>query len=408
MKTLADWESYLEALTPPSEIRLGLDRVAEVWSRLNLGVTARVLMVAGTNGKGSVVETAGALAKARGLRFGQYTSPHLLNVRERIRLDGEWISESALVNALGRVEQAREGVNLTYFEMLTLAAFVAFQSEVLDLWIVEIGLGGRLDAVNVLNPDVAVITHIGMDHQEFLGDTAEAIAREKAGIMRPGRVCLTAAMAVIETLQAVADEVGAKLHDLPTRCDADGVLVTSKGKVDVRKAQLPAESVGLAVAAMDELEYLPETPLTELIESIRVQGRMTERSIKGVRWVLDVGHNVDACRYVTDRLLQDSKAHPRVLIIGVLTDKDAEAMSRVWARYADRCVVVGLPGTRGRSADALAAAWKDTTGQTPWRTFATLTAALDALSSQFETGTEVLIMGSFILVADALRHEHFN
>ena len=167
MSTLADWERHLETLSPPSHIELGLERVAVVWSRLEQRLPRQVLTVAGTNGKGSTVETAGLIAQTQGLRYGQYTSPHIHHIHERIRVVGQPVSDAELVAAFGRVESARDSVFLTYFEFLTLAAFVIFQHHQLDLWILEIGLGGRLDAVNVIDPDVSVITSIGLDHQAY-------------------------------------------------------------------------------------------------------------------------------------------------------------------------------------------------------------------------------------------------
>ncbi len=408
MNTLADWEAHLEALTPPSEIRLGLDRVALVWARLDDGSPRRVVTVAGTNGKGSVVEVAGVLADAAGCAYGQYTSPHLHSVRERIRVQGDWVSEADLVAALNRVESARDEIPLTYFETLTLAAFVVFQQKAVSLWILEIGLGGRLDAVNVIDPDVSVITHIGWDHQDFLGNTLPAIAREKAGIMREGRPCFTAAMPVLEALTAAAEASGAALSTLESYCNSEGQLHTSQGWVSYRHVQLPPDSVGLAILAIDAIECLPSEPLETLLETARVPGRMTERWIDGVRWVLDVGHNVDACRFVTETLKQADHATERWVICGLLADKDAQAIAPILTEYADRVVLVGLSGPRGRSADALSEEWERTTGQTPWRTFATLHTAIDALGAELADGAEVLVMGSFILVADALTHEHFN
>ena len=208
MNTLAAWERHLETLSPPSHIELGLERVAVVWSRLEQQQPRHVLTVAGTNGKGSTVETAGLIAQTQGLRYGQYTSPHLHHIHERIRVAGQPVSDDELVAAFGRVDSARDSVFLTYFEFLTLAALVIFQDHQLDLWILEIGLGGRLDAVNVIDPDVSVITSIGLDHQAYLGTSEEAIAREKAGVMRAGVTTFSAAINVRKTLDDEAVRQG--------------------------------------------------------------------------------------------------------------------------------------------------------------------------------------------------------
>lgn len=375
---------------------------------MDRGRAKQVLTVAGTNGKGSVVEVAGALARAKGLRYGQYTSPHLLSIRERIRLDGTMASEDDLVSALDTVEAARNDVPLTYFEFLTLAGFEVFQRQPLDLWILEIGLGGRLDAVNVIDPDVSVITSIGLDHQDYLGETVAQIAAEKAGVMRAGMPCLSAARNVSETLALCARDTDADLIWLDEITDSSGCVQTRVGSLDPNCASLPAPSVGLAVAAMDRLGLLPETDLHPIVSEVTVPGRMTRRLIHGVQWILDVGHNPDACRYVTKQLMQSSQPGRRMVICGLLADKDAESIAPILSAYADDVVVVGLTGPRGRSAETLSEVWARATGQTPWRSFGTLADALSELVPELVPDTEVLVMGSFTLVADALQHELFN
>ncbi|NCW74134.1 MAG: hypothetical protein EBW06_06050 [Gammaproteobacteria bacterium] len=200
LRTLSDWECHLETLSPPSHIELGLERVGSVWSRLKRSGPSQVMTVAGTNGKGSTVEIAGVIADHAGLSYGQYTSPHIHRIHERIRINGQMLSDDQLVRAFETVEAAQSGVFLTYFEFLTLACFVLFDEAKLDLWILEIGLGGRLDAVNIIDPDVSVITSIGLDHQAYLGNSLEAIASEKAGVMRGGIQTFSAAFNVRETL----------------------------------------------------------------------------------------------------------------------------------------------------------------------------------------------------------------
>jgi len=165
---LPEWERHLETLSPPSHVELGLDRVGEVWSRIKGSAPPQVITVAGTNGKGSTVEVAGVIANHAGLSFGQYTSPHIHRIHERIRINGQMVSDNQLVRAFETVEAAQSGVFLTYFEFLTLACFDLFDEAQLDLWILEIGLGGRLDAVNIIDPDVSLITSIGLDHQAYL------------------------------------------------------------------------------------------------------------------------------------------------------------------------------------------------------------------------------------------------
>ena len=407
MNTLADWERHLETLSPPSHIELGLERVAVVWSRLEQPLPRQVLTVAGTNGKGSTVETAGLIAQTQGLRYGQYTSPHIHHIHERIKVAGQPVSDAELVAAFGRVESARDSVFLTYFEFLTLAAFVIFQHHQLDLWILEIGLGGRLDAVNVIDPDVSVITSIGLDHQAYLGTTEEAIAREKAGVMRAGVTTFSAAINVRHTLDDEADQQGGSIRWLDEVLEGS-MLVLAKQIIDLTRMQLPKTSVALASLAMEELGYHITKECLVGLEQAQMPGRMSRYPIGDQTWILDVGHNPLACEFVTQVLADIVETDHRVVIFGALSDKDVESMLPILQAYTSRIALVGIDGDRGRSVDSLVNLWSVLFGQTCWRSFATLSDALEGLSSELKLDDQVLIMGSFVLVADALKHDLFN
>ena len=407
MNTLADWERHLETLSPPSHIELGLERVAVVWSRLEQPLPRQVLTVAGTNGKGSTVETAGLIAQSQGLCFGQYTSPHIHHIHERIRVVGQPVSDAELVAAFGRVESARDSVFLTYFEFLTLAAFVIFQHHQLDLWILEIGLGGRLDAVNVIDPDVSVITSIGLDHQAYLGTTEEAIAREKAGVMRAGVTTFSAAINVRHTLDDEADQQGGSIRWLDEVLEGS-MLVLAKQIIDLTRMQLPKTSVALASLAMEELGYHISKECLVRLEQAQMPGRMSRYPIGDQTWILDVGHNPLACEFVTQVLADTVETDHRVVIFGALSDKDVQSMLPILQAYTSRIALVGIDGDRGRSVDSLVNLWSVLFGQTCWRSFATLSDALEGLSSELKLDDQVLIMGSFVLVADALKHDLFN
>ncbi|PIE42601.1 MAG: bifunctional folylpolyglutamate synthase/dihydrofolate synthase, partial [Gammaproteobacteria bacterium] len=185
-RSLSDWLNYIEALHP-SEIEMGLERIKKVYRKLpQFPENLAVVTVAGTNGKGSTVASIEALAKSKGLSVGSYTSPHILTYNERVQINQVPVSDDTLVNAFHLVESARGDVQLTYFEFGTLAAFVILAASEIDIAVLEIGLGGRLDAVNIVDPDVAVVTTVDMDHEGWLGTTREAIATEKAGIVRKG------------------------------------------------------------------------------------------------------------------------------------------------------------------------------------------------------------------------------
>jgi len=407
LNTLADWELHLETLSPPSHIELGLERVAVVWSRLEQRLPRQVLTVAGTNGKGSTVETAGLIAQTQGLRYGQYTSPHIHHIHERIKVAGQPVSDAELVAAFGRVESARDSVFLTYFEFLTLAAFVIFQHHQLDLWILEIGLGGRLDAVNVIDPDVSVITSIGLDHQAYLGTKEEAIAREKAGVMRAGVTTFSAAINVRHTLDDEADQQGGSIRWLDEVLEGS-MLVLAKQIIDLTRMQLPKTSVALASLAMEELGYHISKECLVRLEQAQMPGRMSRYPIGDQTWILDVGHNPLACEFVTQVLADTVETDHRVVIFRALSDKDVQSMLPILQAYTSRIALVGIDGDRGRSVDSLVNLWSVLFGQTCWRSFATLSDALEGLSSELKLDDQVLIMGSFVLVADALKHDLFN
>ena len=214
MRSLEQWLTYQVQLHPQT-IDLGLERLSRVLSQLHWHQpSVPVLTIAGTNGKGSVAAYCSAILKCAGLKAGMFTSPHLRDYRERIQLDARCVEPEALVAAFEKIEAARGDVSLTFFEYNTLAALLVFEAAPLDAWVLEVGMGGRLDAVNVVDPTVAVITSIGLDHQEYLGSTLDAIAREKAGIMRTLRPAVFGSRELPPAIEAIADSLGARLKRL--------------------------------------------------------------------------------------------------------------------------------------------------------------------------------------------------
>ena len=409
MNTLADWERYIETLAPPNHVELGLERVGKVWNLLTQVAPKQVITVAGTNGKGSAVEAAGVLAKAQGLAYGQYTSPHIYAIQERVRVDGVQISGHELVRAFEMVESARGSIFLTYFEFLTLAAFVIFEGRDLDLWILEIGLGGRLDAVNIIDPSVSIITSIGLDHQLFLGDNIESIAREKAGVMRKSRPTLTAATNVRAVLEAEALAHEAQLIWLDTALKGSRLSVlASREQIDLSGVQLPRDAVALACLAFLCLGYTLAQAIEEPLSRVTLPGRMSRYRVSGRSWILDVGHNPAACKFVTSTLAQSIPEDRRVVVFGALADKDVDSMLQVLRAFTWRIVLVGISGDRGRDVESLENSWYSLFAQTCWRSFATLDDALEGLPSELNPEDQVLVVGSFLLVADSLRHELFN
>ena len=225
--TLTDWLAWLETLSP-TEIDLGLERMHAILARLMLRIPPHVLLIAGTNGKGSSVAICAALLRASDNCVGAYTSPHIDRFNERIVINGVECSDADIVAAFQRVEKVREGIPLTYFEYTTLAAFSLFSDAELDVWILEVGLGGRLDACNSIAPSASLITNVSLDHCDWLGDTVEEIAAEKAGVMRAGRPTVFAGSRVPDAIWKRADKIGAMLL-LPVETTTSHVMKTAAG-----------------------------------------------------------------------------------------------------------------------------------------------------------------------------------
>jgi dihydrofolate synthase/folylpolyglutamate synthase len=335
---LADWLAWQETLHPRS-IDLGLERVARVYRRLDIRPTAPIITVAGTNGKGSMVAYLTALYEAAGYRVGAYTSPHLWRYNERIRLAGRLASDQALCMAFAAVDQARDGTGLTYFEFGTLAAFWLFHRAALDLWILEVGLGGRLDAVNGVDADIAVITPIGLDHTAWLGDTRDAIAREKAGILRPGRpvVCVDRdpPASLLEHGQTLGSPIFRLGLDFEARDDGAAGWAWTAGE----QAYGPFPTLRLgglhqrdnAAGALMVLELLrdrcPIAPsaIATGFEQVRLPGRLDRHDDGGVEVIFDVAHNAAAAEALAQWLAAHPPAGTTHLVLAMRADKDPAA-----------------------------------------------------------------------------------
>ena len=358
-----DWQSGLN----PQEIVLGLERVRRVWEGLGsptLG--APVLSVAGTNGKGSSVAFAESILQAAGYRTGCYTSPHLLRYNERIRLGGQPVDDSLICEAFEQIDRARADVPLTYFEFGTLAALWIFARAAPDAVILEVGLGGRLDAVNLIDADVALITGIALDHQDWLGGDLESIGAEKAGILRPGRPGVFAGRAIPHSVRRVARQIGAELlvagEHYQVRRRADGWDLLSPGRTR-RALPLPgmrgsvqiANAAGVLVA-LDRLSHrlpIDQHAVRAGLLGARLAGRFEVRPGKPTL-ILDVAHNPQAAG-VLDDMLGDMFTGGRVIAVcGMLRDKDTAGVARALAGRFDAWYLVDLADQpRGSGAQQL-------------------------------------------------------
>jgi len=400
------WLQYLEAIHP-TEIDLGLDRVLVVLRRLfRSKPAARIITVAGTNGKGTTVATLESLLRAAGRTTGAYTSPHLQRYNERVRINGQDISDAALISAFEQVEAARGKVSLTYFEFGTLAAFVALAESGVEDWILEVGLGGRLDAVNVLDADFAVITSIDIDHIGFLGDNREVIGFEKAGILRRGitAVCADPEPPASILQQAAAQKVNLLVtgRDYQLTAGTDCVQLAVDGhNVSLPSGPLPVESVAAAVVLARILEPdMPDSVLADTARSVTVPGRF-ERLGNSPDVIVDVGHNPHAARWLAQRLGDHRARQGRVLAVyAALADKDVEGVMGAMAPAVDHWWFAGLDVPRGLPVGELVGR-AQTAGITDYAVAETVADALSAALAKAAQDDTVVAFGSFYTVAEA-------
>lgn len=398
--TLEEWLARIERLHP-QEIELGLERVRKVADRLAvLRFACPVLTVAGTNGKGSTVTLMEGLARAAGFRTGLYTSPHILHFNERVRINGIAVDDAGLCRAFEAVEAARGDVALTYFEFTTLAALWLFRSAAPDLLILEVGLGGRLDAVNIVDPDVSVITSIGLDHQDWLGDDLEQIAREKAGILRPGRPLLFAGPDMPAAIAECAGAAGANLLRAGVEFGSDGNAVywQQGGQLqhcDADAVPLGRDNLAGAVQAVSLVGRLPEN-IAAVAGQVRLAGRCQKVQKHGVDWYLDIGHNREALqRFLT---ILPTPVGRRRAVFAMLVDKPAEAVINDFLLSVDDWYLASLAGLRGRSAASLAALFPASCSV---RCFESVAQAVQSVRQDLGEGDQIIVFGSFHTVAEA-------
>jgi len=405
--TLDGWLSHLEQAHVRG-IDLGLDRIRPVAQALQADrFDCPVITVGGTNGKGSTVATLTEVYTRAGYRVATYTSPHLYVFNERVTLNGAPVADQVLVAAFGRVEAARRGtgVSLSYFEFTTLAALLIFREAIPDVVILEVGLGGRLDAVNLVDADVAVITSIGIDHTDWLGDTREAIAFEKAGIFRPGKVAICGD----NDPPAVLQDRAAALNCVWVQKGRDFAFERQEGQWMWRGRALRLEGLPLPQLALDNVATalaaiemtgiaVPAAALREGIAEARVPGRMERRSLGGVEIVLDVAHNPHGAAFFMQQL-PPVAGHTRA-VFAMLADKDTASTLDACLGQVDRWYPAGLPVPRGQGA-AVLLPLMHARGMNTAAGFRTVAGALAAAVAESGPGDRILVFGSFYTVSAA-------
>lgn len=408
MKTLAEWLEYMERQHPQA-IALGLERVQAVYERLAARLACPVVTVGGTNGKGSTCAMLESMARAGGYKTALYTSPHLIRYNERVRVGGAEADDARLCAAFEAVEAARNGIPLTYFEYGTLGALWLFAQEQPDIAILEVGLGGRLDAVNVVSPDCAVLTSVAIDHVDYLGPTREHIAREKAGIFRKGRPAVVAEPDPPAPVLAADAELLLLDRDFGFRVDgrqwsywgpggkrAGLAHPALRGAIQVRNAAAALCALG----TLQERLPLAMQDIRRGLAEVTMPGRF--QVLPGrPQVVLDVGHNVEAAQVLADNLAASAFAPNTIAVCGMLRDKDARGVLGTLAPRFDQWHFADVSGPRGSRADEMIEALRALGVQAPARAFASPSAALAAALSSAGQDDKIVVFGSFLTVGEA-------
>jgi dihydrofolate synthase/folylpolyglutamate synthase len=417
-RSLPEWLAYLETLHPKS-IAMGLARVREVYDRLGIAFNVPVVIVTGTNGKGSTCAFLEAMLGAGGYRVGLYTSPHLTRYNERVRIAGRDVDDAELIDAFERVEHARTATApatpLTYFEFGTLAALLLFAAARLDALVLEVGLGGRLDAVNLIDADVAVITNVDLDHQDYLGDTREAIGAEKAGILRAARPAVIGERDPPDSVVTHAAQLGTPLYRLGHEFDCvdEGTQWRYRGPggdrfglpIPALRGRYQLVNAATALTALELLRArlpLDAGAIRAALVSVALRGRFQVLPGRPTV-VLDVAHNPHAAQRLA-ATLGDMGYHPRTLaVFGMLSDKDIDGVIDALAPRIDHWRLATLPGPRGARADDLARHLR-AHGVAPdaIATFDDVPAALAAAQGDAHEADRIAVFGSFLTVAAAL------
>jgi dihydrofolate synthase / folylpolyglutamate synthase len=402
------WLDRISQLHPKSW-DLGLARVQEVGRRLDvLRPAEHLFLVAGTNGKGSACEAIDQLCRRRGLGVGKSTSPHLVRFNERIVIDGKVVSDQQLCEAFARIDSARGEISLTYFEFGALASLLIFRDARVDVAVLEIGLGGRMDAMNIVDPDVSVITRIALDHEAWLGHDRATIAVEKAGIMRPRRPCVIGDPEPPPSLESEAVRTGALAVRAGRNFGArDGRLFFTglKGAVtyqDPGEAMLPRESLIAALQAVICRGWDPsQADVDFLFQHVSVPGRF--QRVPGPRTtLLDVAHNPDAAAWLASRLqtLSFGRCHA---VFGMYGDKNYTAVMAALDPVVDRWYVCQVAEPRAADADLLIQCLSRS-GASVAGKYAKVALAYDAATADSKEDDLILVFGSFPVVGAVMDH----
>ena len=417
-KTLAEWLSWQETLHL-SEIDLGLDRIREVAKKLNLlSPTFPIITVAGTNGKGSTVALFESILKAQGYKTGSYTSPHLIDYNERIKLNTINAKDDLIIEAFEEIDKARSAIapiSLTYFEFGTLAAMLIFTQQKVDVAVLEVGLGGRLDASNLWDTSLAIISNIGIDHVDWLGDDREVIAVEKAGIMRKGIPAICGDLNPPNNIAKEAQRIGANLyqinHDFSYQKNDDNTWAW-KGFSQIHTLPLPAlagefqlNNAATVVAGLQVInDFLPTTQesIKQGLREISLTGRL-QTIQHNPEWLIDVAHNPHAAKQLAKHLQIHSINGRTIALFSMLKDKDIQQVVAIMDQYVDVWHIVELEGSRSTQLSELKEIINE---QNPNKTVVahqSFSNAIKSIKTSSNLQDRVVAFGSFLVVSELIK-----
>jgi len=410
-KELNDWLLKIENFHP-EEIELGLSRIKNI--AISMGLLkpkAKVVIVGGKNGKGSCVATLESLALQSKLNVGCYTSPHLMRFNERIRINAVDVSDKALIKAFKLIDKSRNETLLTFFEFTTLVALQVFSTKKLDLIVLEVGLGGRLDAVNIINPDVAIITTIAKDHTDWLGDTLEEISVEKAGIYRSNSLNLVGDDKTFKLLKKTItnSDIGFRLIE---NDELDIVLaLDSIADPQINCYQLQKQNIELALASFINLfkNSLQHIDLKLIFKSLQLNGRFQIHQHNPLV-ITDVAHNPQAASNLLNQMQSLTCNGSRIAICGLMSDKATKEVIQILDKSIEQWLFVDLPLKRGALATDLKQALSQLDRELPMhKCFNNMGLATDYVSKIISKNDHLYIIGSFITVSEFLKlKKHFN
>jgi dihydrofolate synthase / folylpolyglutamate synthase len=390
LDTLHEWLSWQESLHS-QEIDLGLARIQNTYLKLFPdGVPFTTITVAGTNGKGSTIAFIESIYQLTRFSVAKFTSPHILNYNERFVINGLQATDSQICTAFEQIEQVRGNTSLTYFEFSTLAALLIFSEQQVDIAILEIGLGGRLDSVNVVDTDIAVITNIAIDHVDYLGDTRELIGHEKSGIMRANTPCVCGDVNPPLSLQRQADKIGATLEFISKPYSGPLAL-------NGRHQQYNAALASLCVKKLNQKFQVGKEVVYQGLKKAQLEGRFQTKDIDGKQFIFDVAHNEAAVKALAQELANDNQ--PTLAVFSALKDKNIPLMIKAISPSISQWLIAPLTVQRAADLNLLVEQFSLTETISA---FDNVSLAIDNALNQ-RSYQRIVVFGSFHVVADALK-----